>query len=190
MLGICLAFGLSTVAHAGELVIDTQVPVEVFVDDLPQVRLYHAGQARIEVSAGRHRLSVYRGAEPEVLLADFVEEGDVVLYVGATTLSLGTSAPPPPTPPGPASVEFRAPPGPGAQVHVGGERRLLTAQAPQVLEGLEPGTLELEVRSADGAFVWARGELELVSGDALVVVLPEGRPPEVFGRPDAWHPGG
>jgi len=177
-------------AQAGRLVVESHVPVEIHVDQIPLVRLYTAGQASVVVPQGEHTLSVYRGASPEVLVAGFPAQGDVTLLVGPSSLSLidPIVAPPHQATEAPV-VELRAPSGPGATIIVGSKRLVLVAGQPVTLAGLEPGTLPLEVRSVDGSVIWARGELELAAGDHIVLVVPEGRPLEVFGRPEAWVPG-
>ncbi len=180
-------------AQAGELAIETRVPVEVHVDQLPVARLYGPGTAIVPLPAGEHTLAVYRGGVPERLVARADEAGTVRLLVGPSTLSL-LDAPAEATEAtaieaAPPSLQLRAPAGPGAIVLLGGERLTLVPGEPLTITGLEAGSTALEIRSVDGSVIWARGELELVDGDDLVLVVPEGRPLEVFGRASAWVPG-
>lgn len=180
----------SAPGHAGQLVVESRDPVEVFVDQLPVLRLYGPGSATVAVPAGEHTLGVYRGARPEVLVAEFPAKGNVTLLVGPSTLSLVDAVVAPAAgQDGAPLLELRVPPGPGAVVILAGERLTLVAGQPLTVTGLEAGTTSLEVRSVDGSMTWARGELALIAGDRLVMVLPEGRPLEVFGRAKAWVPG-
>jgi hypothetical protein len=73
---------------------------------------------------------------------------------------------------------------------VDGQRIVLVPGHPVELTDLKAGSTTLEIRSSDGSLIWARGALELIDGDDLVLVFPEGRPIEVFGRIEAWVPGG
>jgi hypothetical protein len=141
----------SAPGHAGQLVVESRVPVEVFVDQLPVLRLYGPGSATVAVPAGEHTLGVYRSARPEVLVAGFPAKGNGTLLVGPSTLSL---------------VDAVVAPAAG-----------------------QDGAPLLELRSVDRPMTWARGDLELIAGDRLVMVLPEGRPLEVFGRAEAWVSG-
>ena len=57
-----------------------------------------------------------------------------------------------------------------------------------VLDSLSAGSHQVEVRSLDNLTIWARGQLTLTPGAAVVVDLEEGRAPRVTGVEDAWQP--
>lgn len=177
-------------AQGAQLLIESRVPVEVLVDRLPVARLYGSGSATVEVSAGEHSIQVYRGASPEERITHFPEEGVVWLRIGPTSTTVsGTDAPALAASLATPILELRVPAGPGAVAIVGEQRHLLVPDQPLVLTGLGVGATPFEARSVDGSLIWARGELALIAGDHVVLVLPEGRPIEVFGRVEAWVPG-
>lgn len=66
------------------------------------------------------------------------------------------------------------------------DRRRFDAET--MIEDLQPGTYEVEFRSADQLLVWARGTLRLSLGDTVALKIEEGRMVQAEGTADAWQP--
>ncbi|MCB9759590.1 MAG: hypothetical protein H6739_07090 [Alphaproteobacteria bacterium] len=177
-------------ALATEVVIETAIPVRVALDDRVVARLLVPSTLSLPaVTPGPHVMIVDRAGVPERHDIDVPEDGRLRVIVSRGDLVV-LAAPLPAAPDGvtTGSVELRISNGPAASVRLDGEPHALSADGPLRLADLPAGNHVLEVRSADRTSVWARGELEVRAGDELVLILSEGRAPECFGRPDAWHP--
>ncbi len=180
---------LGSVAQAGTVRIETEVPIEVTLKGLPVAKSYSAGVVSLSnVDAGEHELQVWRDGKAEAVRLTVPEQGEVRLLVGAANLSVvdasGVTVADGPAPTVVVSVDDA---GQRFALVVDGERQgLVLAGSPLELADLAPGVHAIEVRSDDHLTIWARGQLELRPGDAIAVKLYRGRMPEVFGRAGAW----
>lgn len=180
----------SSVAWAGTVNIETEVPIEVTMKGMPVAKSYSAGTVSLEsVEPGQHELQVWREGKAASVVVEVPETGSVRLLVGADSLSVvGEDGSAPATGPAPKLT---------VQVDEAGQRfflvidgkpvGLVLAGTPLELGSLASGRHAVEVRSDDRLTVWARGTLELRPGDAIVMKLHHGRMPEVFGRTGAWR---
>lgn len=178
---------LVAIAFAGELRIETEVPVDLLVDGHPAAKLFGPGELTVELVDGEHTLTVYRGDGAEELPFEVGPDGTTV-RIGTTLLE--SSATPEPTPADSTTGEvvLRLVEGRGATIIWAGERHALAQDGSLRFEALDPGEYEVEARSADMTYIWMRGTVTVEAGDELVLALSEGRAPECFGRPEAWQP--
>ena len=86
---------LVAIAFAGELRIETEVPVDLLVDGHPAAKLFGPGELTVELVDGEHTLTVYRGDGAEELPFEVGPDGTTV-RIGTTLLE--SSATPEPTP--------------------------------------------------------------------------------------------
>lgn len=182
---------LCTSLFAAELEVEADVPIELVIDGQVSARIYAPARVTLrQLNPGEHDLIVFRGGKGTPLKVTLPAEGRARLLVGKEALEVLDDAPAEPSSEATtASVEVRLSDGLDAALLTLGDQRIkLRSGAPAVLPALPPGEHRVEVRSADGTAIWARGELELQGGDELVIVISEGRAPEVFGSDRAWRP--
>jgi hypothetical protein len=180
-----------SLALAGTLVVDANVPTEVRVDGRLIVEIYEAGVFRTDVPAGSHEVVVYLSGEGTRQSLLLPEQGEVVVGVGRTGVSwpaAARSAVAVAAPDGPGSVSFRSVAREDVVVTVGRARHLVPAGGTLDLE-LAAGDHAVSVRSGDGTVVWARGHLT-VTGPGLIVQLNDGRMPETLGEGGRFTPDG
>ena len=186
LLGALLSAGLPT-ALAGELVVESSASIELHLDGMLLARLYQAGAVSFhDIPAGPHTLSAR--THNQAFQLD-VTIGDTPQRVLATTTGLQLLGATTPAPAGLASLELRLGGKVGARVRLGERWYTLSPETPLILPELPSQVLPMELRSADGTAIWARGELDLRAGDSLVLVISEGQAPLVIGREGSWRPG-
>lgn len=175
-------------ATAGTVEVQATVPVEVFLNGTSALRTSGPTSAQLlQIPAGEHRLVIYRGGTPHTLDITLESEGRVCVRVGSDLIE--SDAPAPAT--APPLVLLRATTGERFRIVLDGRSLgILDADHPLSLSALAIGEHTLEIRSPDGLVVWVRGSLRLQAGDDLQIHIREGRMFEVFGRGDAWKPGG
>lgn len=171
-------------AALGTVVVDTRVPVELRLDrdkvaTLLVPSVLHLGP----LAAGSHELTVLRAGASETVEVEVLPAGraDVLVTVdGVVITSAG------PVEPASASAIRLLSPSGGALVWVDGRRwRLEPGQVVHV--GSFTAGVPVEVRSADGSVVWARGTLVPGASPELTLVVAEGRVPSVVGGgPRTW----
>jgi len=173
---------------AGELVIETELAVDLFVDGRPAAKLYGPGVLQLELPDGDHDLTVYRGNGGEQLPVTVGTEPTRV-RIGSTLLE-ASAAPTVETPVDATTgnVEMRLVDGPAVTLIWEGEQHPIPRGGTLIFSDLEPGEYRLEARSADLTYVWMRGTVRVEAGDQVVMALSEGHPAECFGRPEAWQP--
>jgi hypothetical protein len=176
----------SALAGSVGLFVDAKVPVEVRLEGVKLGELYYPGEVQWDVSAGRHTLRVYTNGTPTDVPLDFVVGREVHVLVGrngvSTTEQAATAVAS-----GPATVEFRLVGSGAAQIRLDSKPTPL-GPGEKVSLTVPSGNHPLSVRSADGTVIWATGNLE-VDGGPLVVLITEGRMPEVSGA-GSFHAGG
>ncbi len=173
---------------AGELVVESELAVDLFVDGRPAAKLYGPGILHLEFPDGEHDLTVYRGNGGEQLPVTLGAEPTLV-RIGSTLLE--ASAAPLVEKEADAStgsVQMRLVQGPPVTLIWEGERHPIPRDGTLTFADLEPGEYRIEARSADLTYVWMRGTVHVQAGDEVVLALSEGRPTECFGRPEAWQP--
>jgi hypothetical protein len=85
------------------------------------------------------------------------------------------------------SLAFRTEPGETFTIVIDGTAtHTLTEQL--VVNSLTPGRHRVDVRSADKLIVWARGTVDLMAGEAVVLSVHEGRMVVADGLNTAWTP--
>lgn len=166
----------------------TEVPVDLFIDGRPAAKLYHSGTLTLDLPDGPHGLTVYRGEGAEDLAIE-VGPTPLVVRVGSHLLEANEGvATVVETDATTGSLVLRLVDSPGATIVWQGERHRIAADGSLRFEALAPGAYPIEARSADSTYIWMRGTLHVEAGDELVMALSEGRPPETFGRAEAWQP--
>lgn len=175
---------LAMSAPAAELVVDAQVPAEVWVSGQLVGQLFQPAELRLDVAEGPLPLTILVGGEPTKLDV----AAPALVIVGRNGISTGQHDPAAPVPAvGPVPVEFRSTGQEDLLLVLDKERR--TVDVGQVLTiELTPGRHPISLRSRDGTMLYARGSLE-VGGEGLVVQLSPGRMPEVIGKSGSYHPG-
>lgn len=172
---------------AGELVVETEVPIDLTIDGRPSAKLYGASTLTLELPDGEHVLYVYRGEGKETLKV-LIGEQTTRVRVGSSLLEASASPPKAPTDATTGQVEVRMVNGPGATIIWDGARHPVSRDGTLRLPDLAPGQYTIEARSADMTYVWLRGTVTVEAGDEVVLALSEGRPAECYGRPEAWQP--
>jgi len=171
---------LLSAALAGELLVEAQVPADVFVEGNHVAQLFYPSSLRVEFAPGPIVLTVVVEGLPAKVDLEIPEVGTAVLVVGRTGITTGQQ-PPEPVDAEPRDIEFRL----GGPEHVlfslAGERIQL-GPGEVVTRRLEPGNHALSVRSSQGTIVWAQGQLVVDGTSPFVVQLSEGHLPEVVGR--------
>jgi hypothetical protein len=175
----------TSLAAAGQLVVDARVPTEVHVDGHPAVELFTAAVVNLELPPGKVNLTVYINGKPAKYAVDIPEKGSATLLVGRTGVTTGTSAAAP-AGTGPQGVEFRVSGASAVMVQVDNDRHKLSPGQSITVE-LTAGEHRLAVRDESGTTIWARGVLA-VGGNPLVVQVSEGRVPEIAGEGGIFRP--
>lgn len=172
---------------SASLVVDAKVPVELLLEGMKIGEMLVPSEISFEVPPGRHVLRVYVGGNatdvPLTLLSGQVER----VLVGRTGISTATAEPPAAST-GPQAVEFRMLGDIGARLRLDKLSQPVDAAHAWRVD-LAPGGHPLSIRSADGTAIWATGELVVTGGAPIVVLLTEGRLPEVSG-PATFRPAG
>jgi hypothetical protein len=173
------------------LVVEAKVPVEVLLEGAKLGELYFPGEVRWTVTEGRHTVRLYVGGKPEDVPVDLVAGSETRIVVGRNGIS-SSSTRVAAAAAGPSPVEFRLVGSGAAQIRVDSARHAIEP-GQNVSLTLPAGNHALSVRSSDGTVIWASGTLEIgggeIGGGPLVVLIAEGRMPEVSGR-GAFHAGG
>ena len=166
----------------------TEVPVDLFIDGRPAAKLYNPGTLSLDLPDGPHGLTVYRGDGAEDLAIE-VGATPIVVRVGSHLLE-ASEVPAKVVDPDATtgSLVLRLVDSPGATIVWQGERHRMAADGSLSFDALPPGEYPIEARSADSTYIWMRGTLHIEAGDELIMALSEGRPPETFGRAEAWQP--
>jgi hypothetical protein len=167
------------------LVVDAKVPAEVLLAGVKLGELYFPATVQFSISPGTYPLRVYVGGTPTDLEVELTSGAQTSVVVGRSGVSIAGTTAAPPVSTEPASVEFRmvgrgavrlsVEDGDGAPA-VG---RLATGET-LALE-LLPGPHALSLRSGDGTVIWATGALHVAGSGPVVVLVSEGRLPEVSG---------
>lgn len=176
---------------ASDLEIEADVPIEVVIDGQVAARIYHPATVTLHgLTPGAHELIVFRGGTGTPMGLTLPEEGVSRLLVGRAAMELLDAADAAETTTlTTGQLELRLEGGlDSALVRLGDQRLTLTAGAPTLLPALPVGEHQVEIRSGDNAVIWARGVLTVSGGDELVIVISEGRTPEIFGSKRAWRP--
>ena len=168
------------------LFVDAKVPVEVRLEGVKLGELYFPGQVRWDVSPGPHALRLYTNGNPTELPLDFVVGREVHVLVGRTGVSTSEQLVAAPAG-GPSTIEFRLVGQGSAQIRLDSKPTAL-GPGEKVSLTVPSGNHPLSVRSGDGTVIWASGNLE-VGGGPVVVLIAEGRMPEVSGQ-GSFHAGG
>lgn len=174
---------LSAPAAAGDLVVQSQVPVELSVGTTPLVKTFGPTRLRLpELAPGVLDLRVQRGQQVEVVPVALPAKGEVVVELGEARSRLLPTAE---AAPGPV-LELRAARGQRFAYVLDGARLAVVGSHQAVrVEGIGAGPHKLELRSADLTVVWARVDLDLRADDQLVLTGREGYAPQIEGRADA-----
>jgi hypothetical protein len=179
---ICLA--LASPARAGDLLLRTDVPVELSIGTTALTSTWGPAALRIRgLDPGIAGLRITRGDRTDVLDVQIPDQG----AAGLTVRADGVSAQAVDQAEAPPVVELRAAQGQRFAVVVDGQRIATVGSAyPLRLEGLSAGDHRLELRTTDLTVVWARADLALQADDVLVVTGQEGYAPLVSGRQGAF----
>lgn len=169
------------------VIVDAKVPVELVLEGNKLGQMYVPSELRFELAPGPHVLKVYVGGVANDVPLQLVE-GDVVrVLVGRAGITT-SAAPATAVAAGPQVVEFRLVGPTDAKVRLDKLSQPLHAGRSWTIE-LPPGQHSLSLRSSDGTAIWATGELVVHGGGPVVVVVTEGRLPEVSG-PASFRPAG
>ena len=178
------------IALAGTVEVQTTTPAELHLNGVEILRTYGPSTALLsDIPPGEHVFVVYRSGEGSPIEVVVPEEGTARIRIGETTLetdqhSAAVEGPPP-------KVGLRSADGQKFIIIIDGHHLgTLSPETPMTLDMLPVGSHLLEVRSPDMLIVWIRGSLVLQPGDDLRLDISEGRMAEVFGRSEAWQPGG
>ncbi|MBN2799338.1 MAG: hypothetical protein JXX28_09350 [Deltaproteobacteria bacterium] len=172
---------LCSVVWGGELRVTARVPAELRIDGLPVLQAFQPLDATVEVPPGPHRAEVLTHGAPQPLDFSVVEGVPTLLVIGRIGLSaevLYDRVAPAAVPQVQVSIRHQG--DEGVMVLLDGER--LAVSGGRQLSLVRPaGTHNLEIRSADGTLIWARGELMLEGAEAVVLQVSAGKVPEVAG---------
>ena len=178
------------IALAGTVEVQTTTPAELHLNGVEILRTYGPSTALLsDIPPGEQVFVVYRAGEGSPIEVVVPEEGTARIRIGESTLetdqlTAAVEGPPP-------KVGLRSADGQKFTIIIDGHHLgTLSPEAPMTLDMLPIGSHVLEVRSPDMLIVWIRGSLVLQPGDDLRLDISEGRMAEVFGRPEAWQPGG
>jgi hypothetical protein len=188
LLALALALQASP-ARAGDLLLKTTEPVRVELNGVPVARALAAGEITLtDVEPGTLRFEVVRGdGRRQPVDVEMPVAGTVTLSVDAVSASTDSPAPADEAA-GPPQVTIRAAAGQRFLVMLDGEPAgTATDEAPLVLAAPSVGAHALQIRSVDRLTIWARGELELVEGDVIELLVEEGRLVRPSGREGAWN---
>ena len=172
-------------AAAGDLVLESRVAMELYAGTALLARTWGPARLQIqELEPGLKTLKVVRGERSDLVDVQVPDGGAISLAVDDAQIS---SAPAAPAAVGP-TLELRAALGQRFGVILDGKRvAVIGHTAPVRVLDVEAGTHHLELRTADLTVVWARGDLDLVPDDLLVVTGQEGYAPLVSGREGAFR---
>ena len=176
----------SPLSFAGEVVLDTDSSVSVIRDGATIARASGAGRLSLgDFPAGPHRLEFKQKTGNTVgATIDVPQSGGLTLRLdgGALYTELGshtlTERPPP-------LVVLRPTSDHQFTVVINGEKRVEVTQETQV-QDLSVGRHTIEVRSLDNLTIWAKGQLHLEPGAAIVLDLEAGRAVKAIGNEDFW----
>lgn len=174
-------------ALAGELVVDSSVPVDVRARGASLISVLSSARVRVtDVPPGSQVLELSRGGKTQSLTVVVPDQGAALITINEKGGFVESgAAPPSPSP----SVELHAPRDQRFATIVDGERVVAWSGAyPVVLESLKPGARAIELRSTDLLTIWARGTLDLEPSDRLVLTVSAGRSMDVAGRAGAFRP--
>ncbi len=174
---------LTAPGWAGDLLVRSQVPIEVSVGTAPLLSTWGAVAMRVPgLSPGSVDLRVQRGERVDLVKVQIPADGTVALDVGATSLSTQPVAELETAP----VLELRAARGQRFALVLDGARvAVLSSHHPVRVEGVGAGPHKVELRSPDLTVVWARADLDLQADDVVVLTAQEGYAPLVTGRPGA-----
>ena len=191
-----LPLALLHAALAGTIEIQTTLAVDIHLDGLLSAKALGPSTILLDdVLPGPHQVTLYRTGSPHHLTLLVPPDRPARIHVSATEILVAEDD----TPEAPALapedvippvVELRSGDGASFLVRIGDAPAVaLTPDAPLRLDALPPGRHTVEITRPDQLVIWARGTLELRSGDQVTLRVAEGRRVEVFGRTDAWIPG-
>jgi hypothetical protein len=179
----------TTPSLAGEIVIQTRLPVEVVLDDAHLATLLAAGELIVPAEAGPHKLTLWVGGNPRDIQLDVPSTGHVAVAVGRAGVTTDVLPDAQPDPATPAVVALRCTGVETLQVVLGTERYTLDPGVNTTVS-LAAGKYPLSLRNDAGTVVWADGTLVLEPGGTVVVHVADGRAPEVLGRGGVFRPKG
>lgn len=172
---------------AGELVVQTRLPVEVVVDGVHHATLLSEAELALPIESGPHAVQLWVGGVPKDLEVLVPVEGSAAVVIGRTGVTTTTLEPAPEDPAATAAVELRATGGESVVVVIDDERHTVDPGGAKALL-LAPGEHDLSLRNTKGTVIWADGVLVVPAGGAVVVHLADGRAPEVIGRGSVFRP--
>lgn len=165
-------------AQQGTVVVDARLAAEISDGGQKLAQLYVPGIYTVTLPAGHRSLYVWIGGVPTEVPVDVPVGGTVRVVVGRNGTTTSMEAPREAIA-GMVHLELHAVDAP-IQVRLGNQREVIRA-GEQVALDLPSGSLPFTVRSPDGTAIWANGTLDLRVGEPVIVVMSEGRLPEVSG---------
>jgi hypothetical protein len=177
-----------TAQQSGPLVVEAKVPCEVIVDNVKLTQLWVPGTASFDVVVGKHLMRLYVSGVPADVPVEVTPGKEFRVLVGRTGVTVSQAPLPAAGDIATVDVELRVVAGGAVQVRVDGNKHPVSG-GDRLKLALPPGPHALSIRSSDGTVIWAAGTLSLVGGAPVVVMIAEGRVPEVSG-PARYEPAG
>lgn len=186
MILLTLVFSLLTsFASEGTIRVDASVPVMVIVDGKTAVQLFDQGSASFSAPAGPRNVVIMLNGSPNELVAT-VQPGKITrITAGKTGVSQQLIQPTDPELE--VTTTFRVLGREPVELHLEGERLVLNP-GDQKVYSLRATSHPMQVRSADGLTVFAKGGLQVLGTDEIVIHLSAGRAPEVIGTHGNFRP--
>lgn len=168
-------------ASAGEVVLDVRLPSRVSLGGEILADLFQAAVLKVERPAGQVALVVSTQGEPERVVLQVPESGQIralITHEGISSAALVAASDPEAT--GPMVLAVRTVGSSRLMLVVDGARHTVGPASPLEIT-LAPGDHALTVRSQDGAVVYSRGVLSVANGGEGVLQLVEGAGPQASG---------
>src|SRR5690606_29422688 len=146
-------------AFAGSLVIDAEVPTEVWLQGQPVVQLFRPGEVRLEAAVGRLPIDVLVDGTRNSLEIDIPAKGSAMLVVGRNGITTDHRAASPDAPTA-RIVEFQVSGPEEVTLHLDRAKHQINPGGVLRVE-LPPGDHPMSVRNARGTIVWAAGTLSV-----------------------------
>lgn len=181
--------GPDVIAARGVVDFDVRLPAEIRVDGAAVATLYGAGVLQLKLAPGPHEVMVLTNGIPRSLAiqVELDERGKVL--VGRNGLTASAESLAPDDVGGDAAVELRVVGGQEVLVQIGRDRYRVDGRGTSTVD-IPVGTHRMSVRNGDGTVIWASGRLDLKRAGDVLILLAEGRLPEVSGPGSAFHAGG
>lgn len=165
---------------AGELIVHATVPVDVYVAETRAVQLLTPGQWRASYPPGTYNVTLLVAGTPRPFEIEIPPDQPFEIVVAKSGISISEPVATPEASVATVPVEVRCTGNAKVVLVVDGRRYPLDASERLALD-LSPGRYDTVLLNGSETITWARGVLEVHTGESAILQVAEGYAPEAGG---------